>query len=365
MYIHNYIPVALYIMAESDVTLFQLENVEPTQKTVGSGAYGRVIEVTTRSAAKELHQVLTNLASPQELARLQQKFLAECYQCSKLCHPNIVQFLGIYYPSEDAKLPWLVMEKMDCSLTEYLSKHKPNEVSFQTRISILHDVTLGLQYLHVQDIIHRDLSSNNILLTKQLVAKIADLGVAKVINPNRTKSHSQAPGTVIFMPPEALLVRPRYGKPVDVFSLGCVMIHMITHKWPIPKDEVYINEVTEKKTVREETERREDYLELIQEPVQLKQLILQCLNDLPEQRPSISDISKVFKELKPDLKVEKMHSILFEYEPLLLLKVYILVHSVKLYTVISSMDIKCIIMWLAHQVCVCVCMCVCVLPQGY
>ena len=316
MYVYAYVPVALYVMAEKDVALFQLENVEPTQKIVGSGAYGRVIEVTTRSAAKELHHVLTNFASPQELARLQQKFLAECYQCSKLCHPNIVQFLGIYYPSEDAKLPWLVMEKMDCSLTEFLNLHKPNEVSFQTRISILHDVTLGLQYLHVQDIIHRDLSSNNILLTKQLVAKIADLGVAKVIDPNRTKSQSQAPGTVVFMPPEALLVRPYYGKPVDVFSLGCVMIHMMTHVWPIPKDEVSIDVLTGKKIARGEIERREDYLKLIQEPIQLKELILQCLNDLPEQRPSICDISKVFRELKPDLKVEKMCSILFEYEPL-------------------------------------------------
>ena len=336
--VHYLISVALYIMAEKDVTLFQLENVTPTQKIVGSGAYGRVIEVATRSAAKELHQVLTNFASPQELARLQQKFLTECHQCSQLCHPNIVQFLGIYYPSEDAKLPWLVMEKMDCSLTEYLSLHKPNEVSFQTRISILHDVTLGLQYLHIQDIIHRDLSSNNILLTKQLVAKIADLGVAKVIDPNRTKSHSQAPGTIIFMPPEALLVRPCYGKPVDVFSLGCVMIHAMTHIWPVPKDEVYINEVTGKKTVREEVERREDYLELIQRPEQLKELIKKCLNDLPEQRPSISDISQVFRELKPDLKSGKMYSILFEYEPLLLQKVI----SIKLYThthTIISMDI--------------------------
>ena len=311
-----YAPVALYIMAEEDVSLFQLENVTPTQKTVGRGAYGRVIEVSTLSVAKELHQTLTDFASPQELTRLRQKFLAECRQCSELCHPNIVQFLGIYYPSEDAKLPWLVMEKMDCSLTEYLNVRKPNEVSFQTRISILHDVTLGLQYLHVQDIIHRDLSSNNILLTKQLVAKIADLGVAKVIDPNRTMSHTQAPGTVIFMPPEALLVKPVYGKPVDVFSLGCVTIHVMTHKWPIPKDEVYIDKITGKKTVREEVERREDYLELIQEPVQLKRLILKCLNDLPEQRPSISDISKDFRELKPDLKSRKMYFILFEYESL-------------------------------------------------
>ena len=316
MYVYAYVPVALYVMAEKDVALFQLENVEPTQKIVGSGAYGRVIEVTTRSAAKELHHVLTNFASPQELARLQQKFLAECYQCSKLCHPNIVQFLGIYYPSEDAKLPWLVMEKMDCSLHEYLNVHKSNEVSFQTRISILHDVALGLQYLHVQDIIHRDLSSNNILLTKQLVAKIADLGVAKVIDPNRAKSHTQAPGTVVFMPPEALLVKPVYGKPVDVFSLGCVTIHVMTHKWPAPKDEVDIDKITGKKTVREEVERREDYLELIQEPKQLKQLIVDCLNHLPERRPSISYMSKVFRELKPDLKSGKMYSILFEYESL-------------------------------------------------
>ena len=309
------------IMTTEDVKLFQLENVVPTEKIVGSGAYGRVLEVSTLSAAKELHHALTDFASPQGLLRLQQKFLAECHQCSKLCHPNIVQFLGVYYPSKDAKLPWLVMEKMDCSLTDYLDVHKPNEVSFQTRISILHDVTLGLQYLHVQDIIHRDLSSNNILLTKQLVAKIADLGVAKVIDPNRTKSHSQAPGTIIFMPPEALLVRPRYGKPVDVFSLGCVMMHMMTHIWPVPTDEVCVDEITGKKIARDEIERREDYLKLIQEPEQLKELILRCLNNLPEKQPSISDISEVFRELKPDLKVEKMYSILFEYEPLLLLKV--------------------------------------------
>ena len=210
---------------------------------------------------------------------------------------------------------------MDCSLTEYLNLHKPHEVSFQTRISILHDITLGLQYLHVQDIVHRDLSSNNILLTKQLVAKIADLGVAKVINRDHTKSHTQAPGTTIFMPPEALLVKPRYGKPVDVFSLGCVMIHMMTHIWPVPTDEVCVDKITGKKIARDETERREDYLKLIQEPEQLKELILQCLNNLPEKRPSISDISEVFRTLKPDLKVEKMYSILFEYEPLLLLKV--------------------------------------------
>ena len=58
---------------------------------------------------------------------------------------------------------------------------------------------------HTQSIIHRDLSSNNILLTKHLVAKISDLGMAKVIPPGLQK-HTRAPGTVVFMPPEALSV---------------------------------------------------------------------------------------------------------------------------------------------------------------
>ena len=58
------------------------------------------------------------------LEKLKKNFLQECVQCSQLHHPNIVQFLGIHYPSEDAKLPWLVMEKMVCSLSQFLEQYK-------------------------------------------------------------------------------------------------------------------------------------------------------------------------------------------------------------------------------------------------
>ena len=49
------------------------------------------------------------------------------------------------------------------------------------------------------------------------------------------KTHTRKPGTTHFMPPETLN-KPRYGKPVDVFSLGCVALHVISHQWPEPKD---------------------------------------------------------------------------------------------------------------------------------
>ena len=127
-----------------------------------------------------------------------------------------------YSPQEyiiPVQLPWLVMELMYISLRGLIKKYEKNDFTFHFKLSILMDMCNGLEFLHSQSIIHRDLSSNNILLTKHLVAKISDLGMAKVIPPGLQK-HTQAPGTVVFMPPEALSVNPQYGKPIDVFSVG-------------------------------------------------------------------------------------------------------------------------------------------------
>jgi len=295
------------------VNLLQLGSVTCSKKEIGKGSYGRVFEASTICAIKEIHPILVDDCTPQELAVFKEKFLNECLHCSQLCHPNIVQFLGIYYPSEDTILPWLVMERMDCSLKQFLGTHKPSEVSFQAKMSILHDISFGLHYLHVHDIIHRDLSSNNILLTKQRVAKISDLGVAKVINPTDTKTATQVPGTIIFMPPEALSYKPSYSKPVDVFSLGCVMIHTMTHKWPVPKDETHVDKSSGKKSALSEIERREHFISLIQ-PKQLTDCIRQCLEDLPEKRPSVSNISQMYRGLQPDLQLSRMQSILLKHD---------------------------------------------------
>ena len=113
--------------------------------------------------------------------------MKECYQCSRLRHPHVIQFLGLYYSSgvavvqTRAELPVMVMEKMEESLITLIQKHKI--IPVYVKLSIIHDVSLGLCYLHNHDppIVHRDLSPDNILLTAHHVAKISDLGVAKVI----------------------------------------------------------------------------------------------------------------------------------------------------------------------------------------
>ena len=284
-----------------------LENIEELKEVVdlneeiGRGAYGVVKKVSlhgTICAAKDIHAVIINYAQPRELDFVKKNYLEECIKCSKLFHPNIVQFLGIHYPSEDAKLPWLVMEKMDCSLTSFLTNHTPANVSVNAKISIIHDISLGLQYLHARDIIHRDLSSNNILLTKHLTAKIADLGVAKLIDPDGTRSHTLAPGTQFFLPPEAMIARPHYGKPVDVFSLGCVMIHLMTHEWPEPAPETHYSAKLKKKVALSEIERRQRYIDRISRPTKIKELIFVCLHDSENERPMIAQVCAEVEKVK-------------------------------------------------------------------
>ena len=250
------------------------------------GSYAKVYQVMVRGticAAQEIHPMLLNEIN-------KHAFLFECFQNSRILHPNVVQFLGIYYPNPRARLPWLVMELMHISLRGLIEKYKDDDFPFHFKLSILKDICHGLQFLHSQNIIHTDLSSNNVLLTKHLVAKKSDLGMAKIIPPGLQK-HTQAPGTVVFMPPEALSDNPQYGKPIDVFSVGCVCVHVISMEWPTPSDQV-VNGV-----ILLEVQRREQYFTKMIKYPSLEQLVKQCLQDIPEQRPAIEEVSRGLKNI--------------------------------------------------------------------
>ena len=198
-------------------------------------------------------------------------FCSEIELLSKMKHSNIVQFVGIFY-KQDSLLPVLVMEKMECSLTEYLSTHEKGSIPENKVLNILFDVLKGLVYLHEEmRVAHKDLSSNNILLVANLSAKIAD---------PFTKL-TEKPGGMDFMPPEVLKDPPKYTISVDVFSFGCVVIHLCTHKWPKP-----IKQTAQRKVLLlSEFKCRETYISEICN-LDLLAIVEQCLKESSKKRPT-------------------------------------------------------------------------------
>ena len=282
---------------------FSFEGLELTGVTelsrdeLGRGAYGRVYAVKhcqTICAAKEIHSILVEGVGQVEMQRTIESFMRECRQCSTLRHPNVIQFLGVYYPTRAGgayrmRLPVMVMEMMADSLTSFVDKHE--KIPVHIKYSIIHDVSLGLCYLHNHDppIVHRDLSPNNVLLTAHHVAKISDLGVAKVIKADSRKTMTKAPGTVDFMPPEALARSPLYGPPMDVFSFAGIILHTFNQQWPSPSEQVQFDPKTRKMMALSEVERRQQYVDkMIGEAEVLRPLVEECLDYDPAVRPIIT-----------------------------------------------------------------------------
>ena len=270
---------------------------------IGKGANGRILEAKwdgVTVAVKEIHSIFMHISQPEFLS-FKASFMRECEQSSRLRHPNIVRFFGIYYPP-NARVPSLVMERLHCSLTKLLEDN--SDITLGRKLSIVCDVAHGLKYLHTRapPIIHRDLSSNNVLVSKRMEGKIGDLGTARLIDPQRQSQMTKAPGTVVFMPPEALEDRLdiHYGKELDVFSFGCVMLHTLSYQWPTPLPAVVTDpETGVVKGGRSEVERRSKYFDRIDKSMAgvLIPLIESCLNNLPKKRASIMRMCDQLEDL--------------------------------------------------------------------
>ena len=268
-----------------------IANVMFTDLKLGRGADATVHAVEwngTVCAAKRLHEILLEDESAGGVAKLIGNFEAECLTWSKLRHPGVVQFLGVYMEGR-SRLPVLVMEKMDTSLRTYLEDHSKEEFPLHLKAFVLRQVTQALAYLHSQNppLVHHDLSTNNVLLSVvSFVTKVSDFGMSRAINPSALTRKSSIKGTLAFMAPEALQKSPMYDTKLDMFSFGNVVISTLTHEWPDP--EAPTKYEGGKLIALSELQRRKHCTELF--TAQEKQLFLpivwKCLENRPDLRPS-------------------------------------------------------------------------------
>ena len=190
--------------------------------------------------AKRLHDILTGAGRRERVSReqrqaCQHKFRQECLFLSQMRHPNIVQFMGIHCSNRDPYDITLFMEQLPSDLEQCLTfcRGRKYILPISIKVSILVDVCSGLLHLHTNGIIHRDLSAANILLTHDMQAKIADLGVSKILSERAwSQKLTKVPGALAYMPPEALADSPDYDTKLDVFSFGVVALFMATQEFP-------------------------------------------------------------------------------------------------------------------------------------
>ena len=218
------------------------------------------------------------------------KFSDEVVLHSQQRHPNIVQLMGVYYPPR-SRLPMLIMEYLPFSLTQCLEKE---ELPLQMKYSIFRDVAKGVCYLHGKrpPIVHRDLTANNVLLTLSYTAKVSDLGVSRLADTFKKHHLTTAPGNAMVMPPEALVDKPVYDHKLDVFSYGCLIIHVLTNQFPEPTDQFVPGKIKIFYTKVPEWDRRVKYVQQIPKENELLPLAKRCLNNNSTGRPEMIECCK-------------------------------------------------------------------------
>ena len=288
------------------MALFRIEQFKLKQQ-LGSGSWGCVYAAevnNTDCIAKRLHDILIGAGKEENIGELQrkgitQKFHQECLFLCQARHPNIVQFMGVHYSDINVSDMTLFMERLPIDLHRCIIAcgQKHCELSIPVKISILCDACDGLDHLHQANIIHRDLSASNILLTHDLRAKIADLGVSRIFDENwiRTQKLSNAPGALAYMPPEALDESCDYNTKLDIFSFGVIVLFLAVEEFPTFSWERAPEHIF--KRGEESIWARRKWIGKMEGNHPMKSIVHQCLL-VKEKRPTTTALVTMLKQLQ-------------------------------------------------------------------
>ena len=281
--------------------------VKSEDNSLGIGSYGAVYRAKCDQlvcAAKVLHPILFQT---RDLAahRIVERFQRELEFLSGLRHPNVIQYLGSCADPESG-LPVLFMELMDESLTSFLERPpNPPPLPLHVQLDIAHDVSQALSHLHRHEVLHRDLSSNNVLLIGTCRAKVTDFGMAKLLGSDPHLTPTYCPGTNGYMSPEALTDPPEYSEKLDIFSCGVLLVQLVTRKFPNPGPRTYTVQINDPRfpsgevlVVFPELDRRREHIDLVPPTHPLLQVALDCIKDKEDDRPTSEQLCSRLVALK-------------------------------------------------------------------
>ena len=154
-----------------------------------------------------------------------------------------------------------------------------------------------------------------------MVAKIADLGVARIVPRMRAAATmTKGPGAIVYMPPEAMESKPgeeneeekdkksKYDASIDIFSFGVVAIFTLCQTFPCDLLAPTYRDERRRIIGRTELERRESYMRMIRRQLREKHPLLQMIEgclDFPEDRPSIGEVLRLLEEARAEVRDEQ------------------------------------------------------------
>ena len=198
---------------------------------IGVGSYGRVYKVSKNQKYYVLKEIPLNLSSAAEKINSVQN---EADILSSLNNKYVVKFYTSFKRNQNI---YIIMEYCDngdlCTFLNKIKKQRKPDDEFYLKENFVWklfiQMSIGLYYIHSKKIIHRDIKTLNIFLTKKLDAKIGDLGVAKILeNTNHAMTFI---GTPYYVSPEMCRNKP-YNEKSDIWALGCILYELLTFNHP-------------------------------------------------------------------------------------------------------------------------------------
>ena len=245
------------------------EELEVTEQILGTGGWAVVKVAKLKVAAKCLHSQLVYDYHRRLVRR-------EMDVAARVSHPNLLRFLGARLEEGMA----ILTEFMPTSLRALVNRRPRRRLPLEHILSIAIDVARALNYLHnmtPDPIIHRDLSSANVLLQPSpdggWLAKVSDYGTANF----QSQLQTENPGSPVYTAPESrdpALQTPK----MDIYSFGVLLVEMYTCDFPAP-------------------ERRPELMESIDHP-RLLNLIRHCLNTDKDRRPTAAQLVDLLQAMQ-------------------------------------------------------------------
>ncbi|CAN1122238.1 Serine/threonine-protein kinase STY17 [Linum perenne] len=263
---------------EIDNSQLRIEN------KVASGAYGDLYKGTYCS-----QEVAVKVLKPERVsAEMLREFSQEVYIMRKVRHKNVVQFIGACTQPPNL-----------CIVTEFMARgsiydflHKQDGVfKLPSLIRVAIDVSKGMNYLHQNSIIHRDLKTANLLMDENEVVKVADFGVARVQTQSGVMTAET--GTYRWMAPEVIEHKP-YDHKADVFSFAIVMWELLTGELPYSyltplQAAVGVVQKGLRPTIPKETQPK------------LAELLDRCWRQDPAERPDFCEIIDILQQIAKEV----------------------------------------------------------------